>query len=224
MENKLLKTFQSIKESWQQEQIIDSYDPLGPRASFELAYHTKNSLQNRCIWLQLKQDFNPGSKAILYSKDKTFSKIETLDDNIEVINYFNNESKLNTLKDIYLPLLQERKTKFNEKEKELKTQLLKTILVERKIDECANLVMTKDINRKVYFAIGDARESAAVVPMFMEAEGASLVQLALNKWMSSAQQLSPEEPFPKEKVPGLLKNLLQIKRWTLNLISKNLDK
>jgi hypothetical protein len=84
--------------------------------------------------------------------------------------------------------------------------------------------MTKDINRKVYFAIGDARESAAVVPLFMESEGSNLVQLALNKWMSAAQQLPPEEPFPEEKTKGLLKNLLQIKRWTLNLLNKHLDK
>jgi hypothetical protein len=223
MENKLLKTFDSIKNSWQQEIVSEVYDPLGPRALFELAYHTRNSLKNRCIWIQLKQDFDPGSQAILYSKDKTFSKIETLDDNIEIINYFNNETKNNQLESSYIPLLKERKAKFSKKEKKIKTQLLKTILVERKIDECANLVMTKDINRKVYFAIGDARESAAVVPLFMEAEGSNLVQLALNKWMSAAQQLPPEEPFPKEKVPGLLKNLLQIKRWTLNLISKHLD-
>ena len=224
MENKLLKTYQSIKESWQREKITEPNAPLGPRALFELAYHTKNSLKNRCIWIQLKQDFDPGSKAILYSKDKTFTKIETLEGSLEVIDYFNEDSKVNKLKDTFLPLLQERKAKFKQKEKNIKTQLLKIILVERKIDECANLVMIKDINRKVYFAIGDARESAAVVPLFMESEGSNLVQLALNKWMSAAQQLPPEEPFPQEKTKGLLKNLLQIKRWTLNLLNKHLDK
>ncbi len=223
MENKLLKTFKSIEGSWQQENITESFDPLTSRELFELAYHTKNSLQNRCIWITLKQDFEAGSHAIIYSKNKTFTKIETLEEEIEVINYFNDEGKTNVLKNNYLPLLQERKAKFSSKDQEIKTQLLKTILVERKIDECANLVMIKDINRKVYFAIGDARESAAVVPLFMESEGSNLVQLALNKWMATAQQLAPEEPFPEEKVPGLLRNLLQIKKWTLNLISKHLD-
>jgi hypothetical protein len=106
----------------------------------------------------------------------------------------------------------------------MKTDLLKTILVERKLDECSNFVILRDINQKVYFAIGDARESAAVVPMFMEAEGASLVQLALNKWMSTVQTFDQEKPFPDNSVVGLLKNLVQIKKWVLNLISTNLDK
>ena len=104
-----------------------------------------------------------------------------------------------------------------------KEQILKTILVERKLDECANLVMMKDINRKIYFAIGDARESAAVVPMFMEAEGASTVQLALNKWMTIVNGLEQESTFPDTHVQGLLKNLMQIKKWLLKLISNNLD-
>ncbi len=86
------------------------------------------------------------------------------------------------------------------------------------------LYLVKDINRKVYFVICDARESAAVVQMFMEAEGASLVQLALNKWMSTVQTFDQEKPFPTNSVTGLLKNLVQIKKWVLNLISTNLDK
>ena len=84
--------------------------------------------------------------------------------------------------------------------------------------------MLNEINRKVYFTIGDARESAAVVPMFMEAEGSSLVQLALNKWMTNVQTLDQEKPFPDNLVPGLLKNLMQIKKWVLNLVDTVLDK
>ena len=106
----------------------------------------------------------------------------------------------------------------------MKIQILKSILVERKLDECANLVLLKGINRRIYFAIGDARESAAVVPIFMEAEGASLVQLALNKWMETAQRLEQEHTFPDNLVPGILKNLTQIKKWLLELISSFLDK
>jgi hypothetical protein len=58
----------------------------------------------------------------------------------------------------------------------------------------------------------------------MEAEGASLVQLALNKWMETAQRLEQENTFPDNLVPGMLKNLTQIKKWLLDLISSNLDK
>ena len=89
---------------------------------------------------------------------------------------------------------------------------------------CAKRGELKDINRKVYFAIGDARESAAVVPIFMEAEGASLVQLALNKWMNTVHTFDQEKPFPDGSIAGLLKNLMQIKKWVLNLVSTHLDK
>ncbi|MHA2401245.1 MAG: hypothetical protein ACXADU_20475, partial [Promethearchaeota archaeon] len=60
--------------------------------------------------------------------------------------------------------------------------------------------------------------------IFMEAEGASLVQLALNKWMETTQRLDHEKNFPENIIPGLLKNLTQIKKWLLDLISRNLDK
>jgi hypothetical protein len=84
--------------------------------------------------------------------------------------------------------------------------------------------MLKEITRKIYFAIGDARESAAVVPIFMESEGANLVQLALNKWMTTIQNFEQEKPYPENLMSGLLKNLTQIKKWLLNLVSVNLEK
>jgi len=51
-----------------------------------------------------------------------------------------------------------------------------------------------------------------------------LIQLALNKWMSTVQTFDQEKPFPDNFVTGLLKNVMQIKKWVLNLISINLDK
>ncbi len=226
MNNRLLSQFNDvISREWFKEEIIEPIEPLTKREFFELAYHTENSVQTRCIWLKLIQDFNEGSKAILYSNNKTFTSIEIFEDNtIKIQNYYNDDKNSDRLKNCSLPLLLKRKVRFNKKDKDLKTQILKTILVERKIDECANLTMTKDINRKIYFAIGDARESAAVVPLFMQAEGANLVQLALNKWMVTAQNLQPEKTFPETRVPGLLKNLMQIKRWLLKLIDSHLDR
>ncbi|TXT64962.1 MAG: hypothetical protein BAJALOKI3v1_150065 [Promethearchaeota archaeon] len=225
MENRLLNQFESvISREWLTEEINEPFEPLTHRELFDLTYHTANNVGTRCVFMKLYQDFKKGSRAILYSKNKTFLSIENLDDQLNAVCYYNDDEHANRLTNTIFPLLQERKTRFNNKEKEIKTQLLKSILVERKIDECANLVMLKDINRKIYFAIGDARESAAVVPLFMEAEGSRLVQLALNKWMATAQNLPPEESFPEERVPGLLKNLMQIKRWVLNLISSYLDK
>jgi len=225
MENRLLIQFNNvISTEWLTEQFSEPFDPLNHRELFELTYHTVNNVGTRCVWIKLFQGFKKGSKAILYSKNKTFISIENMEDTLNTTCYYNNEENANRLTTQILPTLQERKMKFNIKDDVIKTQLLKTILVERKIDECANLVMLKDINRKIYFAIGDARESAAVVPLFMEAEGSQLVQLALNKWMATAQNLPPEEAFPENRVPGLLKNLMQIKKWVLNLITSYLDK
>jgi hypothetical protein len=225
MENRLLNQFREvISQEWLKEEIIEPVEPLNKRELFELAYHTENSVQTRCVWLKLNQEFKKGSKAILYSKNKTFTSIEVSGDAVEIKNYYNDDKNSERLVKETHPLLQERKIRFHNKEKDIQTQLLKTILVERKIDECANLTMLKDINRKIYFAIGDARESAAVVPLFMQAEGSNLVQLAMNKWMATAQNLPPTETFPEGRVAGLLKNLMQIKRWTLKLIDAHLDK
>ncbi|TFF95210.1 MAG: hypothetical protein EU544_03220 [Promethearchaeota archaeon] len=225
MENRLLDTFNStVSSQWLSQQITESYDGLNSRELFELAYHTCNTVSMRAVFIKLSQDeIKGGSKAILYAKDKRFIQIESLEDFLRITMFFDEQGNANKLIEDISPKLKQRKASFIDKEKEDKTQILKIILVERKLDECANSVMIGDINRKIYFAIGDARESAAVVPAFMEAEGASLVQLALNKWMTTAQNLPPEETFPKNTAPGLLKNLMQIKKWVLNLVSKLLD-
>ncbi|MFX1340780.1 MAG: hypothetical protein ACFFDK_19375 [Promethearchaeota archaeon] len=226
MENRLLNQYNNtIINQWLYKEFTLEYAPLNHRELFELSYHTCNSVTIRNIFIKLSQDENKGgSKAILYSNTKKFISIEAFDDNIKLMKYFSEGNTGDKLINDIKPTLETRKLIYSAKEKELKTQILKSILVERKIDECANLVMLKDINRKIYFAIGDARESAAVVPLFMEAEGASLVQLALNKWMTTTQNLEQEKNFPENLVPGLLKNLTQIKRWLLKLISVNLEK
>ena len=226
MENQLLNQFNTvITAQWPSAQIEESYDNLTQRELFELAYHTCNSVAMRSILIKLAPSENKGGfQAVLYSNTKKFINIEALENTLRITKYFPEGSTGDRLNIEIHPKLKTRKTKFGSKDGQLKTDLLKTILVERKLDECSNFVILKDINRKVYFAIGDARESAAVVPIFMEAEGASLVQLALNKWMSTVQTFDQEKPFPDNSVAGLLKNLVQIKKWVLNLISTNLDK
>ncbi|TES95696.1 MAG: hypothetical protein E3J90_09250 [Promethearchaeota archaeon] len=226
MENQLLNQFNTvITVKWPSTQIEVSYDNLTPRELFELAYHTCNSVAMRSILIKLSRSENKGSfQAVLYSNTKKFINIEALENTLRITKYFPEGSTGDKLNTEIHPKLKSRKTKFASKDSTMKTDLLKTILVERKLDECSNFVILRDINQKVYFAIGDARESAAVVPMFMEAEGASLVQLALNKWMSTVQTFDQEKPFPDNSVAGLLKNLVQIKKWVLNLISTNLDK
>ncbi|MFX0006113.1 MAG: hypothetical protein ACFFA7_02665 [Promethearchaeota archaeon] len=226
MENRLLTQFNNVITSqWLFKQLEEEYGSLSPRELFELAYHTCNSVTMRNIYIkQSTSEDVGGSKAVFYSNSKKFIAIEGLDKSLKITKYFSEGTTGDKVITEIHPLLKKRKELFAKKDAELKTQILKSILVERKLDECANLVMLKGINRKIYFAIGDARESAAVVPIFMEAEGASLVQLALNKWMETSQRLEQEHNFPDNLVPGILKNLTQIKKWLLDLINSNLDK
>ncbi|MFX0056786.1 MAG: hypothetical protein ACFE85_12240 [Candidatus Hodarchaeota archaeon] len=226
MENRLLNQFNNvISTQWNFKQFEEKYEALTQRELFEMAYHTCNSINMRSIYIKLSQsESKSGSQAILYSNTKKFTSIEALEDSLKITKYFPEGATGEKLITDIQPRLKSRKKLFANKDPDLKSHILKLILVERKIDECANYVMLKDINRKIYFAIGDARESAAVVPMFMDAEGASLVQLALNKWMTTVQNLDQEKPFPENHVSGLLKNLMQIKKWLLNLITTILDK
>ena len=226
MENRLLSQFNGIITSqWLSKQIEEPYDSLIHRELFEIAYHTCNSVVMRNIYIKLSSsEDQAGSKAVFYSNTKKFTSIEALEDGLKITKYFGPEGTGDKVVTEIQPALKRRKEIFMSKDQNLKAQILKSILVERKLDECANLVMLKGNNRKIYFAIGDARESAAVIPIFMEAEGASLVQLALNKWMETAQRLNHEQNFPENLIPGIIRNLTQIKRWLLDLISVNLDK
>ena len=226
MENRLLTQFNNvIRTQWSFTQFELSYEPLIPKQLFELAYHTTNSIGMRNIFIkQSTNETKKGSQTIFYSSSKKFTFIEALEGKIRLTKYFPEGTTGDKLINEVQPKLEKRKLTFSSKDNDLKTQILKIILVERKLDECANFVMLNDINRKVYFTIGDARESAAVVPIFMEAEGSNLVQLALNKWMTNVQTLDQEKAFPDNLVPGLLKNLMQIKKWVLNLVDTALDK
>ena len=226
MENRLLIQFNNVISSqWLFKDIQIPYEPLSPKELFELAYHCCNSITMRNIFIKLSPSEDKGGfQAIFYSNSKKFTNIEALENAIKLTKYFPKGSTGDKLITEIQPLLKKRKEQFIKKNKDIQSQILKMILVERKLDECANLVMLKGINRRIYFSIGDARESAAVIPLFMEADGASLVQLALNKWMTIVQNLDQEKFFPDNYVAGLLKNLMQIKKWILNLISTILDK
>ncbi|MFW9826920.1 MAG: hypothetical protein ACFFEY_04780 [Candidatus Thorarchaeota archaeon] len=225
MENRLLNQFNNVIVSqWSSKQIEEPYSPLLPRELFELAYHSSNSVSTRNIFIKLSSSEDQGGSFAVFYSNKKFTAIEALDQSLKITKYFSEGDTGDKVITEIQPILKRRKENFTRKDSELKNQILKIILVERKLDECANLVMLKDINRKIYFAIGDARESAAVVPIFMEADGASLVQLALNKWMETTQKLEQEKSFPENIIPGILKNLTQIKKWLLDLISSHLDK
>ena len=79
--------------------------------------------------------------------------------------------------------------------------------------------MGKKNSRKIYFAIGEARERGALIPILMNGRAADVVQLAIMKWMNSALNEPQDEDFPEKKVKGLVKNFIQIKDWLIKLIN-----
>jgi hypothetical protein len=226
VENKILSQYTSIVEkNWKSKTIAIPYDSLSKRELFEIAYHTCNDVQLRTIWIKLSPDENqPGSTIIMYnSTKKYFCKVQAIEDEVNVIYFANNEEEIIPLAENIEKIITNRKNAFNALEDNIQNQLLKSIIVLRKVDETINGVMISDITRKVYFSIGDTRETAAVIPMMVEAEGYSLVQLALNKWMTFAQKLPQEQEFPIDKSKGLLKNFIQIKKWLLGQIKVKLE-
>ena len=107
--------------------------------------------------------------------------------------------------------LEKFKSQLLEKSEDARDQITKCILVERKTDEACHLALAKDVARKVYFAIGECRERAALIPMFQNSQGGDLVQLALHKWMDATLRFAQDSPFPDDKVAPLVKNFSKLK-------------
>ncbi len=220
----LLQEFAKINKIWPNASIVLPYDPLNRSDLFEIAYFTASDVSFRCFSIKL----NPSTEhlmnvALLYNTTTT-QFISLLNKETEhVITIFDNSpEQLEILKQKLSQDFNQFKIQIREKSADQRDQITKCILVLRKVDETVNLALSKELNRRVYFAIGECRERAALIPIFQNSSGADLVQLALNKWMNSTFQLPQEEPFPQDMTTGLVKNFLQIKKWLRDLVIKQL--
>jgi hypothetical protein len=211
----------TIIKSWKNAKKIIPNNGLTKKTIFELAYHHANDVPLRCIKTILKAgEDDAGNEAILFSGlDKTFFSILGTQDAVEITMFSENDASLTKLNDI-VKALNDSIAHFKKRSDLLKDQIVKTILIERKIDEVVNSSSNKDLARKVYFAIGETRERGALIPLMMYAKSADVVQLAIMKWMNSALNDNQDAPFPEAKVRGLIKNFLQIKKWIIDLINK----
>jgi len=220
----LLSTFSEINKKWPNESFKILYDPLTKLELFELGYFASSDIPFRCFSIKL----NPGDNhdndvALLYSAaSKQFISLLNKEDGLVLTLYENNKDEISQ----HLELIKTDLVKFKEqlsgKNADLRDQITKCILVERKVDEAMHFTLSNEVNRRVYFAIGECRERAALIPIFQGSKGADLVQLALHKWMDFALRLNQDEKFPEEKTTGLIKNFLQIKKWLKDLITKQL--
>lgn len=220
----LLQEFAKINKIWRNKSVKIAYDPLGRLEIFELAYFTASDVPFRCFSIKI----NPGKDhiqdvALLYNaQTKQFISILNKEDEIFLTLFESSEEKIAEHIKNLSDNLQKYKLQLQSINSELRNQISKCILVERKVDEAMHFAMSKELSRRVYFAIGECRERAALIPIFQNSKGADLVQLALHKWMDFALKQDQDQPFPQESTMGLVKNFLQIKKWLKDLISKQL--
>ncbi|MCP4761187.1 MAG: hypothetical protein GY870_05360 [archaeon] len=218
----IFEKFEKIKTIWKNSIKTIPYGELSKKTLFELVYHASNEVPFRCIHVVTKPgEAEAGNEAVIYSSlDKIFTSISGNKDSIELAMYAEEEAGLGRIDEI-IDNLNKGIENFKGQTENVKEQIPLTILVERKIDEVVNLSMNKDLSRKVYFAIGEVRERGALIQLIMSAKGGDLVQLAVMKWMNIALNEPQDNPFPQEKVKGLVKNFLQIKKWIIDLINKS---
>ncbi|HMF31452.1 MAG TPA: hypothetical protein VKK79_08565 [Candidatus Lokiarchaeia archaeon] len=221
----LLEQYQQVRSKWSKSgEMVPYDDAVGIHASFELGYHASNTPTLRCFFMKTVPEGDPGSQAALIeAKTQVFNEVLGLDEGMMLTSYAKEEDVATEEHARVIADYQKFCANFPGKDDQQKENIIRSILVERKVDEVVNLTLVKDIGRKVYFAIGETRERAALIPLVMDAEGGSLVQLALNKWMSLMSQAAPEDPIQEEFQQGLLKNFLQIKKWILSLVNKTLE-
>lgn len=218
----ILEKYDKIKAAWKNKSAEVPYGEIPKKALFELAYHASNEVPLRCIKVITKPgEDEVGNEAVLYSAlDKIFIQILGTETGVNITLFTENDADFEKLDKIEAKL-KECVSNFNNRSDELKSQIPNTILVERKIDEVVNLATNKDLARKVYFAIGEVRERGALIQLMMSAPKADVVQLAFMKWMNTIHNEDQDRPYPEEKVKGLVKNMLQLKKWVMDLIDRS---
>lgn len=219
----ITETFEKVKDSWDNQEKTVEYGDLSKKALFELAYHVSNEVPFRCIKVIVKPgDDEAGNIAVIWSSlNKEFIQIKGEEAHVKIKMWLKDASGGFGRLDEIFSNLTSRIGEFNQRPEHLKDQILKTILVERKLDEVINLAMAKELSRKVYFAIGEARERGALIPIIMKAPKADVVQLAIMKWMNTTLNEPQDSPFPESKVKGIVKNFLKLKEWLMNLVNRS---
>ncbi len=220
----LLQEFMKINKVWPSKSLKVPYSPLSKLEMFELGYFSASDVPFRCFSIKL----NPGNDhlkdvALLFnSAAKQFISILNHEEGLVITLFESSETNLESHMNQIGTDLTKYITQLSEKSVELRDQITKCILVERKLDEAMHLALSNEVSRRVYFAIGECRERAALIPVFQNSKGADLVQLALHKWMDTALNFPQDQTFPSEKTKGLVINFLQIKKWLKDLIGNQL--
>nr|MDO8114479.1 hypothetical protein [Candidatus Sigynarchaeota archaeon] len=221
----ILEHFQKAKEVWTNKKIIIDAIPSGWKKNdvFHTAVHGTNGPASRNIYFRLVPEADDfGNVAVFLNKNNQFYQIEATDRGVELTVWCNHE--LVDKVDAIIGEYKQKSLAFLEKitaRKEKKVDIIKTIIIVEKIDEAINSAMNKENNRTVYYSVGKTREYAANIPLLMNASGANLIQLSMNKWMSFMDQMrskSPDEAFPEDKIKQFCGDALKWKKFIMDFL------
>jgi hypothetical protein len=217
----LLEEFNKVQKAWPSRTFTVPYESVSMEELFELAYHAAGDVPFRCFTIKLNPGENhKGDIAILYnSATKQFVLILNRDEGTKIDLFEESDAAIDEHIKAIQTTLTTSKAQLAQKEATMRDQIIKCVLVLRKVDETVHLSLSKDFSRRVYFAIGEARERAALVSIFQNAKGSDLVQLALHKWMDATLRFEQDAPFPEDKIMPMVKNFLQIKKWLRDLVT-----
>ncbi|MEX2681911.1 MAG: hypothetical protein Q6373_009930 [Candidatus Sigynarchaeota archaeon] len=218
----ILDSFQKAKEIWTNKKItIDGIPPgCKKNEAFHVAIHATNTPASRVIFARPVTE-EIGDLAIYLNKNNQFYQIESTERGIEITVWCNHEiaDKIDGIIDDY----KKKTLAFIDKilpKQDKKNDIIRTITIEERIDEAINNAMNKEINRIVYLSIGKIREFAANIPLLMSAPGFNLLQLSMNKWMTTAEQLrqKPDDPFPEDKIKAFCADALKWKKFVMDFL------
>ncbi|MBN2152223.1 MAG: hypothetical protein JW839_12300 [Candidatus Lokiarchaeota archaeon] len=218
----ILEHFQKAKEVWTNKKVTIGDIPAGIKKNeaFHAAIHATNGPASRVIFMRPVTE-EIGDIAIYLNKNNQFYQVESTERGVEITVWGNQEiaDKIDGIIDEYKKKTLAFVTKVLSKQ-DKKDDVIRTITIEERIDEAINNAMNKEINRIVYFSIGKIREFAANIPLLMNASGFNLLQLSMNKWMTTADQLrqKPEEPFPEDKVKAFCADALKWKKFVIEFL------
>ncbi|MHA1793702.1 MAG: putative selenocysteine system protein [Promethearchaeota archaeon] len=224
----ILERFNKAKTLWTNKKIVIENNQLPQNwtqnEAFFASYHAINGPSARNIFFKNTLDTDPhGNIAIFLNKTNQFYQVEATDRGLELTVWVHPD--IIDKMDEIISGLQEKTLGYIKKiedNKDKKKGIINTIKIEHHIDEVINNAMNGESSNAVYFSIGKVREFAANIPLLMNASGASIFQLSLNKWMSLAQQIraaSPEQKFPAEKVKPLLAEALKWKKYVMDFLN-----
>jgi hypothetical protein len=218
----ILESFTKAKEVWTNKKITIDNIPAGCKKNeaFHATIHATNGPSSRVIFTRPVTD-EIGDVAIFLNKNNQFYQVESTERGVEITVWGNHEvaDKVDGIIDDYKKKALAFIAKIMAKQ-DKKSEIIRTITIEERIDEAINYAMNKEINRIVYFSIGKIREFAANIPTLMNASGFNLLQLSMNKWMTVAEQLrqKPEEAFPDDKIKAFCADALKWKKFVMDFL------